>query len=337
MLTTRLRKLLSIQLPIVSAPMGPDLTGPELVAAVSGAGGLGLMQSQLSPPEHLREQIRRVRSATDKPFGVNFILALPHEEDLNVCLEEHVPVISFFWGDPARYVEQVHAAGSKIFLQVGSVEAARRAAAAGVDVIIAQGTEAGGHVEGETATMVLVPRVVDAVAPVPVIAAGGVADARGLVAALALGAEGAVLGTRFLATPEANAHPHYKQKLLEAAETDTVRTILFGHGWPNAPHRTLRTRFVEQWLGNEARAQESRADEPVIGRTSLADREIPIQRFMSLPPSNRVTGDTESMALLAGQTVGLVKEIKSAATIVRELADEATRLIEQRLSAITSG
>jgi len=337
MLTTRLRKLLSIQLPIVSAPMGPDLTGPELVAAVSGAGGLGLMQSQLSPPEHLREQIRRVRSATDKPFGVNFILALPHEEDLNVCLEEHVPVISFFWGDPARYVEQVHAAGSKIFLQVGSVEAARRAAAAGVDVIIAQGTEAGGHVEGETATMVLVPRVVDAVAPVPVIAAGGVADARGLVAALALGAEGAVLGTRFLATPEANAHPHYKQKLLEAAETDTVRTILFGHGWPNAPHRTLRTRFVEQWLGNEARAQESRADEPVIGRTSLADREIPIQRFMSLPPSNRVTGDTESMALLAGQTVGLVKEIKSAATIVRELADEARRLIEQRLGVIAPG
>jgi enoyl-[acyl-carrier protein] reductase II len=317
--------------------MGPDLAGPQLVAAVSGAGGLGLMQSQLSPPEHLREQIQRVRSATDKPFGVNFILALPHEEDLNVCLEEHVPIVSFFWGDPARYVERVHAAGSKIFLQVGSVEAARRAAAAGVDVIIAQGTEAGGHVEGETATMVLAPRIVDAVAPVPVVAAGGIADARGLVAALALGAEGAVLGTRFLATPEANAHPHYKQKLLEAAETDTIRTILFGHGWPNAPHRTLRTRFVEQWLGNEARAQESRADEPVIGRTSIADREILIQRFMSLPPSNRVTGDIESMALLAGQTVGLVKQIKSAATIVRELADEATRLIEQRLSTIASG
>jgi nitronate monooxygenase len=129
------------------------------------------------------------------------------------------------------------------------------------------------------------------------------------------GAEDAVLGTRFLATPEANAHPQYKQKLLEAVETDTVRTTLFGHGWPNAPHRTLRTRFVEQWLGNEARAQQSRADEPIIGRTSIADREIPIQRFMSLPPSKRVTGDIESMALLAGQTAGLVKEIKSAATM----------------------
>jgi NAD(P)H-dependent flavin oxidoreductase YrpB (nitropropane dioxygenase family) len=121
MLTTRVSNLLGIQLPIFSAPMGPDLAGPQLAAAVSGAGGLGLMQSQLSPPEHLREQIHRVRSATDKPFGVNFILALPHEEGLNVCLEQHVPVVSFFWGDPALHVERVHAAGSKIFLQVGSV------------------------------------------------------------------------------------------------------------------------------------------------------------------------------------------------------------------------
>jgi nitronate monooxygenase len=178
---------------------------------------------------------------------------------------------------------------------------------------------------------------VDAVAPVPVVAAGGIADARGLVAALALGAEGAVLGTRFLATSEANAHPQYKQKLLVAAETDTVRTILFGHGWPNAPHRTLRTRFVEEWLGNESRAQESRPDEPVIGKTWIGDRELLIQRFMSIPPNSRVTGDIESMALLAGQTVGLVTELKSAATIVRELADEARRLIDQRLGAVTSG
>jgi NAD(P)H-dependent flavin oxidoreductase YrpB (nitropropane dioxygenase family) len=336
MLTTRLCKFLGIEVPIISAPMGPDLTGPDLVAAVSGAGGLGLLQAQFHAPVDFREQIRRVRKATNKPFGVNFILALPHEEDLEVSLEEHVPVVSFFWGDATRYVERVHSAGSKVFLQVGSVNAARRAAAAGVDIIIAQGTEAGGHVEGEVATMVLVPRIVDAVTPVPVAAAGGIADARGVVAALALGAEAVVLGTRFLATHEANAHPQYKQKLLEAVETDTVRTILFGYGWPNSPHRTLRTRFVEQWLGSESRAQESRADEPVIGSLRLGDGEISIRRFMSNPPSAHVTGDIDSMALLAGQAVGLVNEIKPAATVMRELAEGASRLIEHRLGPIVS-
>src|SRR5207247_4817974 len=137
--------------------------------------------------------------------------------------------------------------------QVGSVGAARRAAAAGVDVIVAQGVEAGGHVEGTVGTMVLVPRVVDAVAPTPVAAAGGIADARGVVAALALGAQAAVLGTRLLATPDAAAHPIYKAKVGAATEEDTVHTLLFGGGWPDAPHRVLRTPFVERWLRDERR------------------------------------------------------------------------------------
>ena len=126
-----------------------------------------------------------------------------------------------------------------------------------MDVITAQGVEAGGHLAGEVTTMVLVPRVVDTVAPTPVVAAGGIADARGLVAALALGAEAVVLGTRFLATPEANAHLLYKHRLVTATEAETVRTTLFGHGWPDAPHRTLRTPFVEAWLGQEARGNAS--------------------------------------------------------------------------------
>jgi NAD(P)H-dependent flavin oxidoreductase YrpB (nitropropane dioxygenase family) len=149
-----------------------------------------------------------------------------------------------------------HAAGVKVVHQVGSVREAQRAAAAGVDVIIAQGVEAGGHVAGEVSTLALVPRVMDAVAPRPVAAAGGIADARGVIAVLAPGAQAAVLGTRFLAITESSAHPHYN-KLLAANEGDTVRTILFGYGRPNAPHRTLRTAFVQQWLGQEARGQES--------------------------------------------------------------------------------
>jgi nitronate monooxygenase len=248
------------------------------------------MQSQFSPPAHFREQIRRVRKATDKPFGVNFILVLPHEQNLAVALEEHVPIISFFWGDPSRYVERIHAAGSKVVLQVGSVEAARRAAAAGVDVIIAQGNEAGGHVEGEVATMVLAPRIVDAVAPLPVAVAGGIADARAVVAALALGAEAVVLGTRFLA----------------------IRCGELGQPWPNRIVRTVSFSASSSFCLYSGCAFASRPDETVIGKNRIGGREIPIPRFMSAPPSTNVTGDIDSMALLAGQAVGLVNEIKSA-------------------------
>lgn len=234
--------LLGIEHPIVAAPRGPDLTGPEFVAAVSNAGGLGILQAQFCPPPVFREEIRRVWALTAKPFGVNLLLHFPVEDQVAICLEERVPVLSLFWGDPTPYVGQAHAAGVKVFHQVGSVADARRAASAGVDVIIAQGVEAGGHVAGKVSTLALVPRVVDAVAPRPVAAAVGIADARGVVAVLALGAQAAVLGTCFLASAEVHAHPHYKQKVLEAGKEDTVRTSLFGHGWPNAPHRTLRRR-----------------------------------------------------------------------------------------------
>jgi nitronate monooxygenase len=250
---TQICRFLGIEYPIIAAPMCPDLTGPDLVAAVSNAGGLGILQAQLAPAPLFQQQIQRVRELTNKPFGVSLILHFPVEEQVAICVDERVPIISFFWGDPAPYIERVHDAGGKVFHQVGSVADAQRAAKANVDVIIAQGVEAGGHVAGEVSTLALVPRVVDAVAPLPVAAAGGISDGRGVVAALALGAQAAVLGTRFLASTEARAHPQYKKKLLAADGSDTVRTTLFGFGWPNSPHRTLRTRFVQEWLGNEAR------------------------------------------------------------------------------------
>lgn len=331
MLRTSLCDLLNIEFPIICAPMGPNITSLELAAAVSNAGGLGVISFGGYPPPLLQQEIRRLRGLTDKPFGVNLLLEFPVEEHVNLCVEERVPVLSFFWGDPSPYVERAHAAGVKVVDQVGSVEAAKRSVDAGVDVIIAQGAEAGGHIAGQVSTMALVPRVVDAVSPAPVAAAGGIADARGLVAALALGAEGVVLGTRFLATPEAWAHPVYKQKVLDATEEDTVRTTLFGHGWPNAPHRALRTAFVEEWLKDEARGSEQRADEPVIGETVFGGQRVPLQRFMGFPPSAEATGDVESMGMLAGQSVGLVREIKPAALIVKELIEGARQIIEQRL------
>src|SRR6516162_10176955 len=327
MIRTRFCERFGIDAPIMVAPMGPDLTGPDLVAAVCNAGGFGILQAQLCPPPLLRQQIRHLRTLTAKPFGVNFVLHFPHREGIQVCIDERVPALSFFWGDPSEFIPAAHAAGIAVLHQVGSVEAAVRAKQAGVDVIIAQGVEAGGHVAGQISTMAFLPRVVDAGAPTLVLAAGGIADARGLAAALCLGADGVVMGTRFLATPEANAHAGYKAKPVAASEEDTVRTILFGNGWPQAPHRALRTPFVTHWMPSESETQGSQPEQPVIGRTSIAGAEISVQRFVSIPPNLHATGDIASMALLAGQSVGLVHDLRPAGEIVPEMVAGTERLI----------
>src|SRR6516162_1674700 len=327
MLRTRFCELFGIDAPIMVAPMGPDLTGPELVAAVCNAGGFGILQAQLCSPPLLRQQIRYLRTLTDKPFGVNFVLHFPHRAGIEVCIAERVAALSFFWGDPSEFIPAAHGAGITVLHQVGSVDAAVCAHQVGVDVIIAQGSEAGGHVAGQVSTLVLLPRIVDAVTPALVLAAGGIGDARGLAAALCLGADGAVMGTRFLATPEANAHADYKAKLVAASEEDTVRTILFGNGWPHAPHRTLRTPFVTRWMPRESETQGSQPEQPVIGRTSIAGAEISVQRFVSIPPNVHATGDIESMALLAGQSVGLVHDLRPAGEIVQEMVARTERLI----------
>lgn len=331
---TRLTSLLQIEVPILSAPMGPNISGPELVAAVSNAGGLGILQAQMHPPDKFREELAAVRQLTSKPFGVNFILQFPCEHLIDICLEEKIPVLSFFWGVADGYVWRAREAGCKTMLQVGSVADAEGAARAGVDVIIAQGFEAGGHSAGRISTMALVPLVADAIPDTPVVAAGGIADARGLVAALALGADGISMGTRFLATPEANAHDLYKHKVIEASENDTLRTILFGHGWPNAPHRVLRTAFVTNWVGKEERGQEGRKDEPIIGHTRIAGQPVPIPQFGGVPPSRDADGDIESMALYMGQSVGLIHSIKPAGEIVHEIAAEADALLAKQIARV---
>jgi nitronate monooxygenase len=334
MLRNRLCELLDIEVPILCAPMGPEIVGLELAAAVSNAGGLGMISFGAYPPPELKERIRKLRSLTSRPFGVNIILEglhlpLPASAFVNVCIEERVPLLSFFWGDPTQYVETAHRAGIKVCDQVGTVSAAKRAQRAGVDFIIAQGVEAGGHVAGLVSTMVLVPRVVDSVGPTPVVAAGGIADGRGLAAAIALGAVGVALGTRFLAATECNAHDVYQRKVLAATEEDTVRTTLFGYGWPNAPHRTLRTPFVEQWLSQELRGSEERQDEPIIGEVTLGGVRIPLPRFGGIPPARDASGEIECMDFLAGQCVGLVHEVKRAADIVREIEQQAAQVFRE--------
>src|SRR5215467_6201716 len=336
---TQLCELLDIEVPVLGAPMGPEIMSLELAAAISNAGGLGIISFGGYPPPALKERIKKLRSLTSRPFGVNILLEGPHSPlpegvFVEACIEEQVPVLSFFWGDPTPYVEKAHKWNVKVCDQVGSVSAAKRAQQAGVDFIVAQGVEAGGHVAGTVSTMVLVPRVVDTVSPTPVVAAGGIADGRGLAAALALGADGVLLGTRLIATTECNAHEIYKQKVTAASEEDTIRTTLFGNGWPNAYHRTLRTPFVERFLPEEKRGSEQRSDEPIIGEISLGGVRTPLARFGSIPPARDASGDIESMDFLAGQSVGLVNEIKPAAEVVREVVEQAVQILVEKVASV---
>ena len=326
---TALCEKLGIEVPIIQAPMG-GAAGPSLAAAVSNAGGLGMLVPWRVDIDEVRRQIREMRALTPRPFGVNLNLEFPHEERLAVCLDEGVPIISFFWRDPSHLVPRAKRSGAIVLHTVGSADDAKRAVDCGVDIVVAQGWEAGGHVRGAVATMPLVPAVVDAISPVPVVAAGGVADGRGLAAVLSLGAAGAWIGTRFLASHEATIHPRYRECLLRATENDTVYLDnLFDVRWPNAPHRTLRNRTVEVWEAAGRPPSGSRPGEGEVIATSRSSG--PIVRYQSYTPGVDADGDIDALSLWAGQSVGLVSKTQSAGDIVREIADEA-QLILKRLA-----
>jgi len=324
---TALCKRLGIELPIIQAPMG-GAVGPPLAAAVSNAGGLGMLVPWRANVDTVRRQIREMRALTARPFGVNLVLEFPQEERLAVCLDERVPVISFFWRDPSSLVPLAKAGGAIVMHTVGSAADAKQAISCGVDIVIAQGWEAGGHVRGTVATMPLIPAVVDAVSPAPVVAAGGIADGRGLAAALALGASGAWIGTRFLASHEAAIHPRYRELLLQANENDTVYLEnFFDIRWPNASHRTGRNKTIEVW---EAAGCPPTGKRPGEGEVIGKSRSIgPIVRYQSYTPGADADGDIDAMALWAGQSVGLVSTVQSAGEIVCQIADEADAIIRR--------
>jgi NAD(P)H-dependent flavin oxidoreductase YrpB (nitropropane dioxygenase family) len=324
---TALCERLGIELPIIQAPMG-GAVGPTLAAAVSNAGGLGMLALSRADIETMRRQIRETRALTSRPFAVNLNLEYPQEERLAACLDEGVPIISFFWRDPASLVPHAKAGGAIVLHTVGSADDAKKAVDCGVDIVVAQGWEAGGHVCGMVATMPLVPTVVDAVRPTPVVAAGGIADGRGLAAVLALGAAGAWIGTRFLASHEAAIHHRYRELLLRASETDTVYLDnLFDVRWPNAPHRTLRNKTVEAW---EAAGRPASGQRPGEGEVIATSRSSgPIVRYQSYTPGADVEGDIDALSLWAGQSVGLVSKLQPAGDIVREIAEEARLILRQ--------
>src|SRR5579864_4476819 len=249
-LRTPLCDALGIELPILSVGFGAA-AGPELVAAVSNAGGFGVLGASGMNPDEIIGRIRRTRQLTNRPFGINFIIAeleSDSEEDRAFLREEvaaaageRVDAVVLFWGDAAPYVESAHRHGVKVLLQVGSPGEAEAAAEAGVDAVIAQGVEAGGHVRGTTSVWELVPEVVRALKPLPVLASGGIGDGAGVARALQFGAQGVSLGTRFVASDECWVHPGYKQRIVDSKAEDTELNTLFDVWWPNAPHRTLKS------------------------------------------------------------------------------------------------
>lgn len=324
------RGILGFDYGVVQAPLGPDISGPELVAAVANANGIGLLRApDWESPDYLRQLIRKTRSLTDKPFGVGVVLAFPHKENIKAILEEKVALLHISWGEyPNELVHEAHQAGVKVVHQVGCFEDAEKAMNSGVDAIIVQGREAGGHVIGQDGLMTLLLRVVDLVSGhnIPVIASGGIVDARGYAAALMLGAQGICLGTRFVATKESNAHPTYKRKLIELDETEY--TNIFGRSrWPGAPHRVLQTVSFTDW--RLLPENESEVNKPVIGHSTIHGMEKEIQRFAGTAPNMTTTGDIESMVMYAGEGVGLIKEILPAGEVVKVLVEGAQLLLQQ--------
>jgi len=325
MIRTLLCDLLGIELPIIQAPIG-SATCPELVSAVSNSGGLGMLSLTWRTPSEIRILLHQTRSLTNQPFGINLVLDAAVHDKLNICLDEGVKIVSLFWGAPNSYIEASHEAGAIVLHAVGSVSEAREAVSAGADVIVAQGWEAGGHVRGAVSTLALVPAVVDAVAPTPVIAAGGIADGRGIAAALVLGASGVCLGTRFVASQESLAHRLFKERLLVADVGDTVYSELFDIGWEHAPHRTLRNSTFDMWekAGRQPSGKRPSEGEVIARRTDGK----PVVRYSSSMPLGNMQGDVEGLALYAGQSVGLVKDLKPAAIIVERLKRETEQVFE---------
>src|SRR5205823_174786 len=300
-------------------------TSPELVAAVTNAGGLGILGATEASPERLRVLVAAVRAATEGPFGVNLVVNFMSDEEIDLVLDAQPAVFSTAWPREAQDLKAIfdraHDSGVKVVHMVPAVADAVKAAEAGADVIVAQGTDGGGHI-GLMGTAVIVPAVATAVAPVPVLAAGGIADGRGLAAMLALGAAGVLVGTRFLATTESPLHEAFKKLIVESDGTDTIVTdiadILMGAEWPGALERIARNRLVERWLGrtNELR----RRREEVLPAMRKA----------------RGQGDGDEAILYWGQTVALIDEVVPAGQVIEQMVAEAEAILRERLPSLVA-
>ncbi len=306
---TKITELLNIEYPIIQGGMA-WIAESTLAAAVSNAGGLGLIAGGSAPIEYLREQIRRCRSLTDKPFGVNIMLMSPNAEELaQLVIDEKVPVVTTGAGSPGKYIPAWKEAGIKVIPVVPSVALAKRMERVGADAVIAEGTESGGHI-GENTTMCLVPQVVDAVS-IPVIAAGGIADGRGVAASFMLGAEGVQVGTRFLAAEECQIHPTYKELVVEAKDTDNIVTGRYtGH-----PCRNVKTKFSKRLASGEANG-------------SITPDEFEQITLGSLRKAVQ-DGNLEEGSFLCGLIAGMINDVKPCKDIIEDMMSGAKALLNR--------
>ena len=303
-----------IEYPIFLAGMGGVSTAP-LVAAVSNAGGLGIIGAATMGPDLLRDEIRRTRELTDRPFAVDLLAPIPDmlRPPLQVVFEEEVKIFVAGLAVPSEFIEEMHERGMTVVVMCGKVRHAQKSEAAGADVVVAQGTEAGGHT-GEIGTMALVPQVVDAVG-LPVLAAGGLADGRALVASLALGAQGAVFGTRFIATHESQAAAGYRQAIVEAHDDDTVRT----RSYTGKPARAIRNERTDEWEAKADQIQPFPRQAGISVQEGVMDYMGRTDRF-----------DPKRTFLPVGQGAGLVHEVKPAAEVFQDIVHEAEEIIRER-------
>jgi NAD(P)H-dependent flavin oxidoreductase YrpB (nitropropane dioxygenase family) len=316
-IATSFTRLVGATAPIQLAAM-PGVSTPELVAAVADAGGLGMLGAPLMSAAVLERVLAQLSERTRGVFGVNFLIPFLDLECVAVAARR-ARVVEFFYGEPdAGLIDRARASGALVGWQVGSPAEAVAAERAGCDYIVAQGTEAGGHVRGETSLLPLLSVVLD-MARIPVVAAGGIATARGLAAVLACGCGAARMGTRFVAATESGAHPSYVKALLASSAADTCLTQAFSVMWPDAPHRVLRSAIEAAEV----------LTENVIGETRDAEQVIPVHRFSVIPPTSTTTGHIDAMALYAGESVSNVTAIAPAAAIIAELVTGAERLLRE--------
>lgn len=321
-----MKAALNRPIPIWQAPTG-SISGPELCTAVSTAGGLGAMGLTWTPPPTAVEAVREVRSRTTEPFLVNFALAF-EPIALQAVIDAGAPIVSFSWGQPGRLIDTVHKAGALAGVAVGSSQGASIAVQDGADFLIAQGLEAGGHVQSTTPLNVLLQDVLDVAGTVPVVAAGGISTGSQIATILRTGALGVMMGTRFVATLESRAHAEYRDLLVRADAADTVLTGCFDVGWPQAPHRVLRNSTFNNWEASGYTTGSARPGNTDV--LAITQAGAGILRYEDTAPMVGMKGSIEAMCCYAGQGVGGIHSITSAAEVVERLWNETQAALQGR-------